>query len=210
MQKIVLIAALTIGLLAIPFSAHAEVYKWVDDKGDVHFTDDYSKIPEKYRPVAETRRFPQDPKDTSPANVEKKPTPALAPKVSEPPVQKKVSESAVQKAASVLPEVFVGVISKLDDFGRSFVVTDEAEKTKTMSLPISEDTKIIDEFGREVPFEDLTRRISVTASGVPVSVKYIRDGDDVHTSTITIRAQKEFNGREHRRPRPPRPPKPPK
>jgi hypothetical protein len=79
-----------------------------------------------------------------------------------------------------------------------------------MSLPISEDTKIIDEFGREVPFEDLTRRISVTASGVPVSVKYIRDGDDVHTSTITIRAQKEFNGREHRRPRPPRPPKPPK
>ena len=39
MQKIVLIAALTIGLLMIPFLAHAEVYKWIDDKGDVHFTD---------------------------------------------------------------------------------------------------------------------------------------------------------------------------
>jgi hypothetical protein len=77
-QKIGLIAALTIGLLTIPFLAHAEVYRWIDDKGDVHFTDDYSKIPEKYRPVAETRRFPQDPKDTSPSSVEQKPSPAPA------------------------------------------------------------------------------------------------------------------------------------
>ena len=195
MQKIVLIAALTIGLLTIPFLVHAEVYKWIDDKGDVHFTDDYSNIPEKYRPVAETQRFPQDPKDTSPSSVEKKPTPALAPKVPEP---------AVQKTPLVLREVFEGVISKLDDFGRSFVVTGEKE---TMSFPISEDTRIIDEFGKEVPFEELTRRMSVTASGIPVSVKYIRDGDDIHTSNITIHAQKEFQWRDHRRPKPPKPPK---
>ena len=87
MQKTVLIAALTIGLLTIPSFVYAEVYKWIDDKGNVHFTEDYSKIPEKYRPVAETRRFPQDPKDTSPASVEKKPTSASAPKVPEPAVQ---------------------------------------------------------------------------------------------------------------------------
>jgi hypothetical protein len=97
MQKIVLIAALTIGLLTIPFLVHAEVYKWIDDKGDVHFTDNYSNIPEKYRPVAETQRFPQDSKDTSPSSVEKKPTPALAPEVPEPAVQKKVSEPDAQK-----------------------------------------------------------------------------------------------------------------
>ena len=87
MQKTVLIATLTISLLTIPFLGHAEVYKWIDDRGDVHFSDNYSSIPEKYRPLAETQRFPQDPKDTSPSSVEKKPTPALAPKVPEPAVQ---------------------------------------------------------------------------------------------------------------------------
>jgi len=204
MQKIVLIAALTIGLLTIPFLVRAEVYKWTDDKGDVHFTDNYSNIPEKYRPVAETQRFPQDPKDTSPASVEKKPTPALAPKVPEPVVGRKVSEPAVQKTPSVLPEVFVGVINKLDR--RSFVITGEKG---TMSFPISKDTRIInEELGKEVPFEELEMRMSVTAGGISVSVWYIRDGDDIHTSSIAIHAQKEFDGRDyHRRPRPPRPPK---
>jgi len=210
MQKKVLITALTIGLLTIPFLVHAEFYKWIDDKGDAHFTDDYSKIPEKYRSVVETQRFPQDPKETSPQSAEKKPTPALPPKVPEPAVEKKVSEPAVQKTPLGLPEVFEGVISKLDDFGRSFVVTDEAGKAKAMSFPISEDTRIIDEFGKEARFEELKRRMSVTAGGIPVSVKYIRDGDDIHTSSITIHSQQEFQWRDHRRPIPPIPPKPPK
>jgi hypothetical protein len=204
MQKIVLIAALTIGLLMIPFLVHAEVYKWIDDKGDVHFTDNYSNIPEKYRPVAETQRFPQDPKDTSPASVEKKPTSSLAPKVSEPPAQK---TPETQKTPSVVREVFEGVISKLDDFRRSFVATGEKG---TISFPISEDTRIVDELGKEVPFEDLERRMSVTAGGISVSVLYIRHGDDIRTSSITIHAQKEFQWRDHRRPIPPIPPKPPK
>ena len=204
MSKTVSIVVLTIGFLTIPFLIHAEVYKWIDDKGDVHFTDNYSNIPEKYRPVAETQRLPQDPKETSPSSVEKKPTPALTPKVSEPPAQK---TPAVQKTPSVVREVFEGVISKLDDFGRSFVVTSGKE---TINLPIYEDTRIIDEFGKEVPFEELTRRMSVTASGIPVSVKYIRDGDDIQTSNITILAQKELQRTiDYRRPIPPKPPKPP-
>jgi hypothetical protein len=43
------IAAFTIGFLMIPFLIHAEVYKWMDDKGTIHFTDDYSNIPSSYR-----------------------------------------------------------------------------------------------------------------------------------------------------------------
>ena len=207
MQKIFIIAALIIGLLTIPFLVHAEVYKWIDDKGDVHFTDNYSNIPEKYRPVAETQRFPQDPKETSPSSVEKKPTPALAPKVPEPAVQNKVSEPTVQKPPLVHSAVFEGVISKLDDSGRSFVATGEKG---TISFPISEDTRIIDELGKEVPFEDLERRMSVTAGGISVSVLYIRDRDDIRTSSITIHAQKEFQWRDHRRPIRPIPPRPPK
>lgn len=38
------------------FPAYAEMYKWVDEKGTVHFTDDPSKIPEKYQSDAESRK----------------------------------------------------------------------------------------------------------------------------------------------------------
>jgi len=43
-------------ILLFLFSAEfsfAEVYKWVDEKGVVHFTDDFIQIPEKYRPQIE-------------------------------------------------------------------------------------------------------------------------------------------------------------
>ena len=33
----------------IPFLVHAEVYKWIDEKGTIHFTDDESNIPSSYR-----------------------------------------------------------------------------------------------------------------------------------------------------------------
>ena len=33
--------------------SHADVYKWVDEKGIVHFTDDITQIPEKYRRAIE-------------------------------------------------------------------------------------------------------------------------------------------------------------
>ena len=45
-------------LLACP--AYGEMYKWVDEKGTVHFTDDPSTIPEKYRSDAEFRKTPKD------------------------------------------------------------------------------------------------------------------------------------------------------
>jgi hypothetical protein len=48
MRRKLLITALTIGFLIIPFLIHAEVYKWIDDKGTIHFTDDYSNIPSPY------------------------------------------------------------------------------------------------------------------------------------------------------------------
>jgi hypothetical protein len=43
------------GLLISMFSgvSFAEVYKWVDEKGSAHFTDDPTQVPEKYRPKTE-------------------------------------------------------------------------------------------------------------------------------------------------------------
>jgi chromosome segregation ATPase len=39
-------------LLTVSLS-HAEIYKWVDEKGVVHFTDDITQIPEMYRQAVE-------------------------------------------------------------------------------------------------------------------------------------------------------------
>ena len=42
----------------------AEVYKWVDDRGAVHFTDDVTQVPEKYRPKSEKMGLTQDKVET--------------------------------------------------------------------------------------------------------------------------------------------------
>jgi len=44
--------------------AFAQVYKWVDEKGVTHFTDDITQVPEKYRPKAERIESSQEKEDT--------------------------------------------------------------------------------------------------------------------------------------------------
>jgi len=57
MEKMRLIIPLVIIILAILVpSGYGEMYRWVDGKGTVHFTDDLSSIPEKYRPDVEIRK----------------------------------------------------------------------------------------------------------------------------------------------------------
>ncbi len=34
---------------SIPFSFPGEIYRWTDEKGVVHFTDDISNVPDRYR-----------------------------------------------------------------------------------------------------------------------------------------------------------------
>jgi len=46
-------------LLIVTFS-YAQVYKWVDEKGIVHFTDDITQIPEKYRRAIEEREVTEE------------------------------------------------------------------------------------------------------------------------------------------------------
>ena len=49
-------------LLCLTFMrpAYGELYRWIDEKGTVHFTDDPSKIPEKFRSNAESRWSPKE------------------------------------------------------------------------------------------------------------------------------------------------------
>ena len=44
----ILVLSLLFLLTCVAFS-HSAVYRWTDDKGVVHFTDDYSQIPQKHR-----------------------------------------------------------------------------------------------------------------------------------------------------------------
>jgi hypothetical protein len=50
MKKILVASVITIPLclLQIFQVAHGDIYKWVDEKGTVHFTEDPSRLPEKY------------------------------------------------------------------------------------------------------------------------------------------------------------------
>jgi hypothetical protein len=44
-----IIALLMATILLLPLPASAEIYKWTDASGDLHFTDDPASIPKKYR-----------------------------------------------------------------------------------------------------------------------------------------------------------------
>ncbi len=50
MKRISVIILLTLFISEVSF---AEVYRWVDEKGAVHFTDDIMQVPEKYRSKTE-------------------------------------------------------------------------------------------------------------------------------------------------------------
>lgn len=55
--RLFLVAILFFGLFLItPYLSSEEVYRWTDEKGTIHFTDDFSKVPEKFRREAEEKK----------------------------------------------------------------------------------------------------------------------------------------------------------
>lgn len=55
-----------IGLMIPPFLAFSqEVYRWVDEKGTIHFVDDLTLVPEKYRDQVQKRKPPEKPSPPS-------------------------------------------------------------------------------------------------------------------------------------------------
>jgi hypothetical protein len=63
-----------IGLtLSFSLTLGQEVYRWVDEKGTVHFTDDLGQVPEKYREKIQKEKPPKEPvpsPPTSPPSIE--------------------------------------------------------------------------------------------------------------------------------------------
>ena len=59
-KRIAIVILISFGLLPIFQLAHAEIFKWVDEKGTVHFTEDPATIPEKYREKVKSRATEED------------------------------------------------------------------------------------------------------------------------------------------------------
>lgn len=120
-------------------SSYGEMYKWVDEKGTVHFTDDLLNIPEKYREDAETRK---PPKETSTPKPQEKPQPPLPEKVSEP---EGMSVDLVRSGEVSFVEVVLNEKIKqhfIVDTGASFTVISR-EAANELGITIDENTPFI-------------------------------------------------------------------
>jgi clan AA aspartic protease (TIGR02281 family) len=138
-EKMRLILFLIIMLTFFVPSSYGEMYKWVDEKGTVHFTDDPSSIPEKYRQDAETRT---PPKETSTSQPQEKPKPPLPKKVSEP---EGITVDLVRKHELLLAEVVLNEKIRqhfIVDTGASFTLIN-LPTAKELGITIDENTPFI-------------------------------------------------------------------
>jgi hypothetical protein len=80
-----MILFISIGLIFSSFLAFGqEVYRWVDEQGTVHFTDDLGLVPEKYRDQILTGKPPKEPA----------PSPPISPPSIEPPKKTEAEKEA--------------------------------------------------------------------------------------------------------------------
>jgi len=126
-------------LIIFPFTGYGEMYKWVDEKGTIHFTDDFSNIPEKYRQDSETRK---PPKETSAPQLQVIPKSSPSPKVPEP---EGITVNLVQRGEVSMTEVVLNGRIKQDfvvDTGASFTVINW-ETAEELGITIDENTPFI-------------------------------------------------------------------
>jgi len=124
--------------ISIP-STYAEMYKWVDDKGTVHFTDDPLTIPEKYREDAETRK---PSKEISAPQSKEKPKPSLPSKTVE---SEGISVDLFRKHELLLAEVILNGRLKqyfIVDTGASFTLINRPT-ARELGITVDETTPVI-------------------------------------------------------------------
>jgi len=120
-------------------SGYGETYKWVDEKGTVHFTDDLSNIPEKYRQEAETSKPPEE---TSPRQRQEMPSLPAPSDVSEP---EGITVDLVRKNELFLAAVFLNRRVKqyfFIDTGASFTLINR-HAAGELGITIDETTPFI-------------------------------------------------------------------
>ena len=114
-----------------------EVYRWMDDRGIVHFADNLHSIPEKYRREAEKRIFP-------PSSDLSTPAPQGDLKPANEPALRQPGVPFVQQDKKLKVEGFINQRGPV-----SFVVDTTA---KVSSIPLSVASRLGIDLGRALPF----------------------------------------------------------
>jgi len=156
------IILLIILLTVLVPSGYTEMYKWVDEKGTIHFTDDPSSIPEKYREDAESRK---PSKEISVPQPQEKPKTSLPPKVSEP---EGIIVDLFRKHELLLAEVI------LNDRVRQYFILDTGASFTLINRPTAKELGItIDE---NTPFMPIFTASSLIFTPL-VTLRSIRVGE---------------------------------
>jgi hypothetical protein len=67
MKRMGLLILMGLTFLSFSLAFGQEIYRWVDEQGTVHFTDDLGQVPEKYRDKIQKKEPPKEPPTTQPA-----------------------------------------------------------------------------------------------------------------------------------------------
>jgi hypothetical protein len=155
----IFIAISLILCFTIPCIVNAEVFKWIDEKGTLHFSDDESAIPEKYREQAEKVTLPEGSKfiegGGGPTN----------------PPAKYAMEESVEQDTSLW---FSGLIKKAG-MGQ-ISVTGEG---KDIVFLMTQNTKIKTGDEKIVPASELK-------DGRPVIIEYVKKGEENVARSIRV------------------------
>jgi len=171
-------AFLLVLLLAMVGShAYAEMYKWVDEKGTLHFTDDFSKIPEKYQPDAESQKTPKElPKEFSAPRRQVEPP-------SDPALQKTSEPAGFEVPLKIKGEVAVAEVSLNGREKYEFIVDTGASFTN-ISWKMAENLGII--IDENTPFLPVVTASDVVLNAL-VTIGSVRLGEaEVQNVDVTI------------------------
>jgi clan AA aspartic protease (TIGR02281 family) len=130
-------------LIVFVSSAYGEMYKWVDEKGTLHFADDLSKVPEQYRPGAEMLKAPNE--RPSQENTEKKMEPPASLPSPTAPENKGFEVDLFRRYELWLTEVILNERVKrhlVIDSGASFMLI-SPQTAKELGITIDESTPFI-------------------------------------------------------------------
>jgi clan AA aspartic protease (TIGR02281 family) len=127
-------------LVAFASPIYGEMYKWVDEKGTLHFADDLSKVPEKYRTDAEIRKVPKE--ISTPETKERPPTLPTTPKTLE---SEGIDVNLFRKHELLITEVILnGRVRQyfIVDTGASFTLISR-QTANELGISIDENTPFI-------------------------------------------------------------------
>jgi clan AA aspartic protease (TIGR02281 family) len=133
---------LMIILAVLAPSSYGDMYKWVDERGTVHFTDDLSKIPEKYREDAEPRKPSKEPVSSE---MEEKSTPSPSSEAPRPSEPEGVEVYLLRRGEIWMAEVLINERVKrhlVVDSGASFMLI-SPQTARELDITINENTPLI-------------------------------------------------------------------